>query len=140
MTPITRSNLTTRSHFEEAYGYSRAVRVGETIFISGTVGLDYETGTMPQSPRDQMEQIAANLELAVTGAGGDMADIAQIIVYVTGPDVFAEIGPVLKRVFGPVGPTNTALQVQFPFPDIKVEVSATAIVGCGKNVELLKLR
>lgn len=137
---ITRTNLSTRSAFEERVGYSRAVKVGDTVFISGTVGLNYDTGTLPDTAAEQMERIAQNIELTITGAGGTMADIVQTIVYVTSPEVFDEIAPILKRAFGPAAPTNTALQVAFPFPGILAEVSATAILGCGKNVELLNLR
>lgn len=137
---VTRTNYSTGSHFEERNGYCRAVRVGDMLYVSGTVGLDYDTGTIPDDPAAQVEQIVKNLELAVTGAGAAMADIVQVIVYVTGPEVFEAIVPTLSRVFGPIGPTNTALTVAFPFEGIKVEISATAIVGCGKNVELLRLR
>lgn len=126
-----RENFSTGSHFEKSFGYSRAVRVGEQVFVSGTVGLDYETGRIPDDPVDQFRQSVANITRALEMAGAKLADVVQITTYVTGPEVMTAIGPALSETFGPIGPTNTALVVAFPFEGIKLEIQATAIVGCG---------
>ena len=47
--------------------------------------------------------------------------------------VFAVVGPELGEIFGDIRPTNTALVVQFPVPDAKVEISAVAVIGYGKS-------
>lgn len=126
-----RINISSGSKFEEAYGYSRAVKVGETLFISGTIGMNYATGEISADPVEQLRQIIRNLELPLTQAGSSLKDVAQITVYVTAPEVFAEIGPELGRIFADIRPTNAALVVAFPVPDVKVEISATAVIGCG---------
>ncbi|MEM8853393.1 MAG: Rid family hydrolase [Pseudomonadota bacterium] len=126
-----RENFSTGSHFEHTYGYSRAVKVGETVYVSGTVGLNYDEGGIPTSATDQFDQIVANLTRGLAMAGARLEDVVQLVIYVTGADVFEEIGPSLKAAFGPIAPTSTAVVVAFPFPDIKLEISATAVIGCG---------
>ena len=64
-------------------------------------------------------------------SGATLKDIVQITTYVTSAEVFAAIGPVLGEIFGDILPTNAALVAQFPVPNVKVEISAVAIIGCG---------
>lgn len=129
-----RTNVSTRSAFEERFGYCRAVRVGDTVFLSGTVGLDYDTGTIPDDPAAQFEQIVRNMTLGLKAGGASLSDMVQLTIYVTSSAVMEAIGPGLARVFGPVGPTNTTIVVAFPFDGVVVEIQGTAVVGCGKNV------
>lgn len=126
-----RQNYATGSHFEETLGYSRAVRVGQQVFVSGTVGLDYETRTIPADPVTQFRNAVATIERSLAMADARLADVVTLVTYVTDADVMAAITPELKRVFGEIRPTNTALVVAFPFPDIKLELQVTAVIGCG---------
>ncbi|QKV20031.1 RidA family protein [Oricola thermophila] len=126
-----RQNISSGSKFEEAYGYSRAVKVGDTVFISGTIGMDFATGEMSADPVEQLRQVIKNIEPALEKAGGSLKDVVQITTYVTEPEVFTAIGPELGKIFGDIRPTNAALVVAFPVPDVKVEISATAVIGCG---------
>lgn len=126
-----RENLSSGSVFEENFGYSRAVKVGDMVFISGTVGIDYKTGAVSSDPHEQLRQIVRNFQPSLEKAGAKMADIVQITTYVTEPEVFHELGPTLKEIFGSIKPSNAALVVAFPVPDVVVEISATAIVGAG---------
>ncbi len=128
---IKRENLSSGSTFEEAFGYSRAVKVGDTVYISGTVGIDYETGNVSSDPVEQLNQIIKNMLPSIERAGAKLTDIVQITTYVTSPEVFQEVGPELGRIFADIRPTNAALVVAFPVPDVVVEVSATAVIGCG---------
>lgn len=126
-----RINISSGSTFEEAYGYSRAVKVGATLYISGTIGMDYKTGTIDEDPKAQLRQVIRNMEPALAEAGAKLSDIVQITTYVTAPEVFAEVGPVLGEIFGKIRPTNAAVVVAFPVPGVKVEIAATAVIGCG---------
>ena len=126
-----RLNISSGSKFEEAFGYSRAVRAGDMLFISGTIGMDYATSRISDDPVEQLHQIIRNMEPALAKAGSSLKDVAQITVYVTAPEIFQTIGPELGRIFGDIRPTNAALVVAFPVPDVKVEISATAVIGCG---------
>jgi 2-iminobutanoate/2-iminopropanoate deaminase len=126
-----RENISSGSSFEKAYGYSRAVKVGETVYVSGTVGIDYATGTCDPDPVVQLRQVIRNIEPALEQAGTSLRDVVQITTYVTSPEVFQAIGPVLGDIFRDILPTNAALVVQFPVPDVKVEIAAVAVIGCG---------
>ncbi len=126
-----RINISSGSSFEKDFGYSRAVKVGETVYISGTVGFNYETGSCDDDPVAQLHQIIRNIEPALKEAGATLQDVVQITTYVTSAEVFTTIGPVLGEIFGDILPANAAIVVQFPVPNVKVEISATAVVGCG---------
>ena len=126
-----RENFSSGSSFEKAFGYSRAVKVGGTVYVSGTVGIDYSTGTCDPDPVAQLRQVIKNIEPALVRAGASLRDVVQIQTYVTSAEVFQTIGPVLGEIFGNILPTNAALVVQFPVPNVKVEIAAVAVIGCG---------
>ena len=126
-----RENISSGSKYEEAFGYSRAVKVGETVYVSGTIGFNYETGAYDEDPKEQLRQIIRNIEPALAHVGATLKDVVQITTYVTSAEVFAAIGPVLGEIFGDIRPINAALVVQFPVPNVKVEISAVAVIGCG---------
>lgn len=126
-----RLNISSGSKFEEAFGYSRAVKAGDMLFISGTIGMNYATSQISDDPIEQLHQVIRNMEPSLAKAGSSLRDIVQITVYVTAPEVFQIIGPELGKIFGDIRPTNAALVVAFPVPDVKVEISATAVIGCG---------
>ncbi|MBB4302930.1 enamine deaminase RidA (YjgF/YER057c/UK114 family) [Rhodobium orientis] len=126
-----RQNISSGSKFEEAFGYSRAVKVGETVYISGTIGMNFATGEVSADPVEQLRQVIRNIEPALKEAGSSLKDVVQITTYVTAPEVFQAIGPELGKIFGDIRPTNAALVVAFPVPDVTVEISATAVIGCG---------
>lgn len=127
---VTRQNISSGSQFEKLYGYSRAVKAGDTLYISGTIGMDYAAGKMPEDAVGQVRQIIKNFEMPLAAAGGSLKDIVQITTYVTAPEIFKEVGPELGVIFGDVLPTNAALVVGFPVPGVLVEISAIAVIGC----------
>ena len=127
-----RQNISSGSKFEEAFGYSRAVKVGDTVYISGTIGMDYAAGVLPETATAQLHQIIKNFELPLKEAGATIKDIVQITTYVTAPEVFQEVGPELGKVFGGIRPTNAAVVLAFPVPGVLVEIAAIAVVGCGE--------
>lgn len=126
-----RENISSGSRLEATYGYSRAVRVGDTLWIAGTIGMDYAAGTLPDSATEQLRQIVRNFELPLGKVGATRRDIVQITTYVASTEVFDEIGPELGRLFAETLPTNAALVVGFPIPGVKVEIAAVAVIGCG---------
>jgi len=127
-----RINISSGSQFEKSYGYSRAVLVGNQLTISGTIGMDFQSGYMPADAVSQLRQIVKNFEFALGQAGGNLRDIVQLTTYVTSPEIFSEIGPEMGKIFCDILPTNAALVIAFPIEGILVEMSATAIIGCGE--------
>ena len=129
---VKRVNISSGSSFEKKFGYSRAVKVGDTVYISGTVGFNYETGDISLDPVEQLRQIIRNIGFALDKAGAKLTDIVQTTVYITKPEIFNEaIGPELGIIFADTLPTCAALVVEFPVPKVVVELSATAVIGCG---------
>jgi 2-iminobutanoate/2-iminopropanoate deaminase len=126
-----RVNISSGSRLEAAYGYSRAVRVGDTVWIAGTIGMDYTAGTIPESPTEQLRQIVRNLEPALAEADATLRDVVQLTTFVSSTEVFEEVGPELGRIFGAIRPTNAALVVDFPIKGVKIEIAAVAVAGCG---------
>jgi enamine deaminase RidA (YjgF/YER057c/UK114 family) len=63
-----RRNISSGSRFEELYGHSRAVVAGEMVFVSGTVGFDYETHTVSDDPAEQTHQTFRNIQRAIFNA------------------------------------------------------------------------
>ncbi len=126
-----RINISSGSALEAAYGYSRAVQVGDTLWIAGTIGMDYAAGSIPDSPTDQLRQILRNFQLPLSRVGATLGDIVQITTYVASTEVFEAVGPELGRIFAGILPVNTALVVDFPIPGAKIEIAAVAVIGCG---------
>ena len=88
-----RTHVFSGSIYEELAGYARAVVVGDRIFVSGTVGVDFATGTMPESAEDQASQALDTIERALAEAGSELEDVVRVRVYVPDPsDVMGRIG------------------------------------------------
>jgi len=128
-----RINISSRSQFEALWGYSRAVKASGTVYVSGTIGMNYAKGEMSDDPVEQLRQIIRNIEPPLAQAGATLKDVVQLTTYVSDVAVFAAIGPELGRIFGDIRPTNAALVVGFPVPGVKVEIAATAVIGCGAD-------
>ena len=112
--------------------YSHAIRCGDTLYIAGQVALDEQNGIVGVGdPRRQAEQVWRNIGLAVEGAGGTLADVVKITIFLK--DVRhapAEIS-VRERLFEPGRfPICTLVQVaNLGLPDLLMEVDAIAVLG-----------
>jgi enamine deaminase RidA (YjgF/YER057c/UK114 family) len=126
-----RQNISFGSSLEATYGYCRAREGRGTVYVAGTIGMDYATGRVDPDPGAQLRQAVRNIEPALGEAGASLRDVVQLTTYVTSAEVFDAIGPVLGEIFGGISPVNAALVVQIPIPYAKVEIAATAVIGCG---------
>jgi enamine deaminase RidA (YjgF/YER057c/UK114 family) len=115
------------SAFERTYGYSRALRCGDEIHVSGTTGYDYATMAMPEDVAEQTRNIYATLARAMSQADGELADIVRLRTFVTDA---AYCDPVLKvqgEVFGAIRPAATIVVVKALLrPEMKLEIEADA--------------
>ena len=75
---MTRRQISSGSELEARFAYSRAIVDGEWIFVSGTTGMNYQTGEMPESIEEQTEQIFRNIERALTEAEASFADVVRV--------------------------------------------------------------
>src|SRR5688572_19895272 len=102
--------ISSGSTFEQEIGYSRAVVVGEWVFVSGTTGFDYRTMTIDGDVAVQAEQTLRNIEAALLQAGASMADVVRVHYILPEASDFEQCWPVLRRVFGEIRPAATMIE------------------------------
>lgn len=76
------TRISTGSPFEATFGYSRAVRHEDTVYVSGTTGYDYVTMIMPESVGEQARNALATIDKALKQAGSGIEDTVRIVYYV----------------------------------------------------------
>lgn len=125
-----RKNISSNTVWEDSVGYSRAVRVGNLIFVSGTTSTD-ENGivTGPKNPYAQTLQALKNIERALKQAGGELEHVVRTRIYVTNMAFADTIGKAHYEIFGKIKPASTMVQVQrLISPDMLVEIEADAVI------------
>ncbi len=123
-----RQVVATGTRWEPVIGYSRAVRAGNWIAVTGTIGLKPD-GTCPPAASDQMRQALEIIIAAVVALGGQRADIIRTRMYVTDISRWEEIGRVHAEILGDIRPATTMVQVAaLADPAAVVEVEADAVV------------
>jgi enamine deaminase RidA (YjgF/YER057c/UK114 family) len=133
VTDKTRSHVFTGSKYEELAGYARAVVVGEQIFVSGTVGVDFKTGEMPEGAAEQAEQAFETIAWALAEAGSSLADVVRARLYIPDPGDVIAVSEVVKARIGSGYPANTTVCAPLAVPECKVEIEVTAIKGSASS-------
>ena len=126
-----RTHVFSGSIYEELAGYARAVVVDDWIFVSGTVGVDFETGQMAEGSETQTSTALDTIEKALLEAESGLHDIVRVRVYVPDPEDVMVISGVLKARVGFTYPTNTTICSPLAVPGAKVEIEVEAIRGSG---------
>jgi enamine deaminase RidA (YjgF/YER057c/UK114 family) len=119
--------ISSGSTFEQEIGYSRAVVVGEWVFVSGTTGFDYGTMTIDSDVAVQAEQTLRNIEAALSQAGASMADVVRVHYILPSVSDFQQCWPALRRAFGEVRPAATMIEAGLSDPRMKIEIEVTAM-------------
>lgn len=122
-----RENFSSGSHFEAIWGYSRAVRVGRRLWISGTIGYDYETMDIAADVAGQVRQCVRNIRPALAAMNADLSAIVALDLYVTER---ANAEPALTQTMRELAdPAVTTNIVAFPYgPQVLVELRPFAIL------------
>ena len=123
--------ISSGSTFEREIGYSRAVRVGVHVFVSGTTGFDYATMTIEDDVDAQTRQCLKNIEAALRQAGSSMADVVRVRYLLQKAGDFPAAWPALREVFGNVRPAATMQECGLADPRMRIEIEVDAIVGSG---------
>jgi enamine deaminase RidA (YjgF/YER057c/UK114 family) len=128
-----RQNISSGTPWEPIVGYSRAVRVGDRIFVSGTTATDASGGIVGlNDPYAQTKQIVANLAAALERAGGRLADVVRTRIFVTDVTQWEAVARAHGEAFGAIRPACTMVEVsKLIAPEIMVEIEADAVIGCG---------
>jgi enamine deaminase RidA (YjgF/YER057c/UK114 family) len=130
--------------WEEQYGYAQAVKVGDTIYVSGQLSHDDQGSMVAPAPLDpagrivdhgnmgaQMAQSYANIQKVLANFGATMDDVVEEVVYVTDMDAaFAVAGAVRKEAYGaaPVVASTILVTPRLAFPDQLIEIKVIAKV------------
>lgn len=117
--------------WESRVGYSRAVRVGDVVHVSGTTGTGPDGRIVhPTDAYEQTRQALANIAAALTRAGASVEDVVRTRIFVTDIARFDEYGRAHAEMFGHVRPATAMYEIRaLVDPQMLVEIEAEAIVG-----------
>jgi enamine deaminase RidA (YjgF/YER057c/UK114 family) len=119
--------ISSGSEYERLIGYSRAVRDGDWVFVSGTTGFNYATMAIAEDIAAQTEQCFRNIAAALREAGAGLKDIVRIRYIVPeGGAAFEQCWPVLQKHLGDVRPAATMLAAGLMDPRMRIEIEVTA--------------
>lgn len=123
-----RKRASSGSAWEPKVGYSRAVRVGNTIAITGTVGVNAD-GTFPKTVAEQTRRALQIIQAAIEALGGKIEDVVRTRMFVTDISQWEAVGAVHGEVFGAIRPATTMVEVAKLIDAAAfVEIEADAIV------------
>ena len=125
-TTTPRRFISSGSPYEELAGYSRAVVEGDWVFVSGTVGQNFVSMTMPESAAAQAEQALDTIEAALAQVPASLMDVVRVRVYVPDRGDVVAVSGVIKRRLGAARATNTTVCCALAVEGAKVEIEVTA--------------
>lgn len=110
--------------------YSQAVRAGDTVFLSGQIPLDPASGVLVQGDiATQARRVFDNMQAVCTAAGGSLAQIVRVGIYVTDLAHFATVNTVMAEYFAQPYPARSTIEVSALPKGALVEVDAILVLG-----------
>jgi len=126
-----RININSGTRWESEVGYSRAVRSGNMVFVSGTTSVD-DAGNVVGlgNAYEQTKFILRKIEAALNEAGASMNDIVRTRMYVVDVNIWEEVGRAHGEFFKEIKPASTLVEVSSLIePDLLVEIEAEAVIN-----------
>jgi enamine deaminase RidA (YjgF/YER057c/UK114 family) len=111
---------------EELAAYSRAVVDGDWVYVSGTIGLDPDTGALPESAEAQAQNAFRTIIAALARAGATLQDVVRTRVYLTRKADVGAVAAVLRAHLNDIRPANTTIICELPVDGAWVEIEVTA--------------
>lgn len=126
---MNRQNYSSGTAWEEMAGYSRAVRVGDRILVSGTTATD-EKGQLVggDDPAAQTRYAIQKIERAIRALGGELSDVVRTRIYISNVDNWEPVARTHGEFFQHIRPANSLVEARLVGPQYLVEVEAEAVV------------
>ena len=131
-----RKRIYSGAPLEKKVGYCRATRVGDLVFVSGSVAMKDGQVVGVGDPAAQTRQIVATIEKALREAGSSMDEVVRYRLFVTNAEDFPAVLKVLGETFGGIHPCATGVVVTaLVRPELVVEIEVDAVIGSATPVE-----
>jgi enamine deaminase RidA (YjgF/YER057c/UK114 family) len=121
--------------WEETFGYSRAVRVGDHIHVSGTTATGPDGPVAEGDPAGQTRYALDKIEKAIRDLGGTLGDVVRTRIFIARMDDWEAVAKVHGDRFGKIRPANTLVRADLVGEEYLVEIEAEAVVGSAKGGE-----
>ncbi len=125
-----RQNFSSGAVWEDIVGYSRAVRMGNTIEVTGTTAVDGGKIVYKGDMYAQAKEIILKVERILKDAGAELSDVVRTRMYVTDISRWEEVARAHSEFFGEIKPATTLIEVsRLIDPDMLIEIEFTAILS-----------
>jgi reactive intermediate/imine deaminase len=111
MLNMTRSTISTLDAPAAIGTYSQAVRAGDTLYLSGQIGLDPATGQLVDGIENQIHRVFGNLKAVAKAGGGSLDDTVKLTIYLTDLSHFARVNEIMPRYFDKPYPARAVVGV-----------------------------
>ena len=118
--------------FEDRVGYSRAVRIGQSVWVSGTAPILPGDADPPDDPYEQALICLEIIRNALTEAGASLDDVVRTRIYVVSPAHIDAVGRAHREFFAKARPATTAVVAGLLDPRWLVEIEAEAVIGSAR--------
>ena len=126
-----RQRVSSGTKYEAVAGYSRAVRIGDRVLVSGTTASGPDGPVGVGDPTAQARFVLDRIERALAEVGATLRDVVRTRIYVQRMQDWEAVARVHGERFGDVRPANTLVQAALVHPDLLVEIEAEAVIGAG---------
>ena len=128
---MTKQTVSSGTPWEEMAGYSRAVRIGDRILVSGTTATGPDGLVGGDDPAAQTQFVIDKIERAIEQLGGRLDDVVSTRIFISNVDHWEPVARAHGERFGAIKPANTLVEARLIGDEYLVEIEAEAVVGAG---------